>query len=159
MSIFSKSGQLPKNLKCVLDSLMCPLQIINYIKSLTLTLHGVNAHLHPSKWKITISLKLVNHVTINVQGFIQCALFYSQPLYTEKSNWLHLSLLPIMLSSAWTVLMTLTPWDDYSVPYATQSRTNLVVVILVTSEWLLSKCITVFKSIRFLLANKNGASS
>ena len=27
-----------------LESLLCPLQIINDIESLTLTLHGVNAH-------------------------------------------------------------------------------------------------------------------
>ena len=49
----------------LLDSLMCPLQIINDIEPLTLTLHDVNACFihHPSKSKITqsaISLTLVN---------------------------------------------------------------------------------------------------
>ena len=52
-SIFSKSGQLQKNWNVLLDSLICTLQIINDIKPLTSTPHGVNACFihHSSKSK------------------------------------------------------------------------------------------------------------
>ena len=48
-----------------LDALICPLQIINDIEPLSLTLHGLNAHFihHPSNVKISrsaISWKLID---------------------------------------------------------------------------------------------------
>ena len=65
MSICHRTINHKKILNVPLDALICPLQIINNIESLSSTLHGVNTHFihHHPMWKITrsaISRKPVN---------------------------------------------------------------------------------------------------
>ena len=53
MLIFHRTFNYKKIWNAPLDAVMCPLQIINDIESLSLSLHGVNAHFinHPSNNK------------------------------------------------------------------------------------------------------------